>query len=357
MFWHKHKTFIMFISILAVLISLYYVSSFMVFIYTPATSFKGAHVVDIPHGASFRKITDILKQNRLVKDKKRFLILARLTGADKRIQSGELQFDLSMTPMQVLDKLMYGVPVAYAFIVPEGTNIYQIGEILKNMGMIKDPSEFVSAAKNRKLIEELGVKAKSMEGYLFPDTYNIRKTKDVKDIIRMMHKKYKNVFNDDLLRRAYKMGLSEHETVTLASIIEKETGAPEERKLISSVFHNRLKKGMPLQSDPTTIYGLWENYDGNLTKDKLQQYTPYNTYKIHGLPVGPIANPGKESIVAALYPDDTDYLFFVSKNDGTHTFTIEYKDHLKAVGKYQLDAKQRQGKSWRDLKNPKKQGL
>lgn len=339
----------MFWTVVLVLGAIYYFTSFIVFVYSPASASRDYLVVDIPQGASFRKITSLLHANKLIKDKTRFLVLGRLRGAGSKIQAGELEFRRNMTPVQVLDKLMYGVPVSYAFVVPEGANIYQIGDILKQMDLIKDPSEFVAAAKNRVIIDELGVKAKSMEGYLFPDTYNIKKIKDVKDIVRMMYKKYQEVFTPDLQKRAHYMGLSEHEVVTLASIIEKETGAPEERPLISSVFHNRLKKGMPLQSDPTTIYGLWQTYDGNLTREKLQQYTPYNTYKIHGLPVGPIANPGKDAIVAALYPQKSDYIFFVSKNDGTHTFTVEYKDHLKAVNKFQMDPKQRTGKSWRDL--------
>ncbi len=349
MFWQRYRGLIVFWLVIAVLAVLYYFTSFVVFVYSPASSSRDALVVDIPQGASFRKITSLLHANKLVKDKTRFLILGKLRGAGSKIQAGELEFRRNMTPGQVLDKLMYGVPVSYAFVVPEGANIYQIGDILYSMELIKDPQDFVNMAKNRVLIDELGVKAKSMEGYLFPDTYNIRKIKDLKDIIRMMHKKYREVFTPDMERRAHKMGMSEHEVVTLASIIEKETGAPEERRMISSVFHNRLRKGMPLQSDPTTIYGLWQTYDGNLTRDKLQGYTPYNTYKIHGLPVGPISNPGRDAIIAALYPEASDYIFFVSKNDGTHTFTVEYKDHLKAVNKFQMDPKQRAGKSWRDL--------
>ena len=144
------------------------------------------------------------------------------------------------------------------------------------------------------------------------------------------------------------MGLTEHELVTLASVIEKETGHAPERKIISSVFHNRLKKKMRLQSDPTTIYGLWENFDGNLTRSCLQTYTPYNTYKIFGLPKGPIASPGTDAILAALYPAKTKYLFFVSRNDGTHIFSEDYKGHKSAVEKIQKDPVARRGKSWRD---------
>ncbi len=164
-----------------------------------------------------------------------------------------------------------------------------------------------------------------------------------------MNKKYKEVFTQQLIEKSHEIGLTEHEVITLASIVEKETGAVEERKKVASVFFNRLKKGMRLQSDPTTIYGMWETYKGNLSKDDLQKYTPYNTYKVFGIPVGPIASPGKDSIMAVLYPEKTDYFFFVSKNDGTHVFTADYGNHQKAVNKFQKDSKSREGKSWRDL--------
>ncbi len=349
MFWHRYKVLTVFCFFVLAVVVMYHVASFVIFVYTPASSSREDVVLDIPEGKSFRSITSFLYQNKLLKDQTRFLILGRLRGSSKKIQAGEIKFRRNMTPAQVLDNLMYGVPVSYTFVVPEGYNIYQIGDVLKQSGLIQNASDFVEAAKNRVLIEELGVKAKSMEGYLFPDTYSVRKIKDTKDVVRVMYKKYKETVTKDIVQEAHKLGLSEHELITFASVIEKETGAPEERSLISSVFHNRLKKGMPLQSDPTVIYGIWKDYDGNLDRNKLLQYTPYNTYKIHGLPVGPICNPGKDAIMAVVYPQNSNYFFFVSKNDGTHTFTVEYDDHLKAVNKFQRDAKQREGKSWRDL--------
>lgn len=356
MFWYRYKGLTIFGLFVVTVLSLYYLTSFVIFVYTPASSSRQSVVIDIPQGKSFRTITNLLYQNKLLKSQTRFLILGRLRGAAKKVQAGELEFRRNMTPVQVLDQLIYGVPVSYAFVVPEGSNIYQIGEILKQMGLIQDANMFVDATRNRLLIEELGVKTKSMEGYLFPDTYNIRKVKDVKDVVRMMYRKYKEMVTGDLIQKAHRLGMSEHELITLASMIEKETGAPEERTMISSVFHNRLKKGMPLQSDPTTIYGLWKEYDGNLNREKLLRYTPYNTYKIYGLPIGPICSPGKDAVMAAIYPERSNYLFFVSKNDGTHTFTVEYRDHLKAVNRFQKDPKQRQGKSWRDLSKRRRPG-
>lgn len=145
---------------------------------------------------------------------------------------------------------------------------------------------------------------------------------------------FMGVYDDEMRARAEDLGLSLHEVVTLASIIEKETGAPHERALVSSVFHNRLARGMRLETDPTVIYGI-PNFDGNIRKKDLQTYTPYNTYLIKGLPPGPIASPGKEALIACLWPDETDFIFFVSKNDGTHYFSTNYSDHNRAVQQYQ----------------------
>ena len=155
------------------------------------------------------------------------------------------------------------------------------------------------------------------------------------DVIRHMYGKFRAVFTPEFEKRARELGFSRREIVTLASIIEKETGDPGERPLISAVFHNRLKKGIRLQSDPTVIYGMWNRFDGNLRKRDLQEKTPYNTYRIGGLPAGPIANPGIDSIRAALYPADVDYLYFVSRNDGSHAFSGTLEEHNRNVWKYQ----------------------
>ena len=164
-----------------------------------------------------------------------------------------------------------------------------------------------------------------------------------------MHSENNKFWNDERKAKAQEIGLSPVEVSTLASIIEKETGAAFERPIISSVFHNRFKKRMRLESDPTVIYGI-KDYKGNIKKKHLQQKTPYNTYKINGLPLGPIANPSLAAIKAVLEPQEHNYIYFVSKNDGTHIFTPTYKEHLKAVDFWQRNRKNRTGKSWRDLK-------
>lgn len=349
MFTYRYRNITIAILVLGFLIASYFVVSFGLFLYSPASISKEEVIIDIPSGTTFRSVTHSLYNAKLLKDEKKFLILARLRHAGSKIKSGELRFYKNMTPLEVLDNLLNGVPVTYSFTVPEGFNMYQIAQMLEEKGIIKHAADFISECKNQRIVKELGIKGESVEGYLFPDTYVVEKVRDIKNLVKIMNKKYKEVFTQQFLDRAHEIGLTEHDVITLASIVEKETGAIDERKKVASVFFNRLKKGMRLQSDPTTIYGVWETYRGNLSKNDLQNFTPYNTYKIFGLPVGPIASPGKASIMAVLYPEKTDYLFFVSKNDGTHTFTVDYSDHKKAVNRFQKDYTAREGKSWRDL--------
>jgi UPF0755 protein len=187
-------------------------------------------------------------------------------------------------------------------------------------------------------MKKLNVPADSFEGYLFPDTYFFPRGVLAKDIITTMVNRFWTQFGVDWKERADELGLSVHEVITLASIIEKETGVSSERPIISSVFHNRLKKRMRLESDPTVIYGI-SDFDGNITRKHLDTHTPYNTYRIRGLPPGPIANPGAAAIESALFPAETDYLFFVSKKDRTHKFSTTILEHNRAVRKYQLRRK------------------
>ena len=208
--------------------------------------------------------------------------------------------------------------------------------------------------KDGKFIKELiGQELESLEGYLFPDTYYFARGDNLKKIIRTMVQRFKEVFSSVPKGN---VNLTPHEIVILASIIEKETGAGFERPLISSVFHNRLQQKMRLATDPTIIYGVLRETGKeirNIRRIHLKAQNPYNTYLNEGLPPGPIGNPGKEALLAAVQPKNTNYLFFVSKNDGTHVFTSTYKEHQKAVRTFQLDPKMRQGKSWRDLKTKK----
>jgi UPF0755 protein len=230
----------------------------------------------------------------------------------------------------------------YKLTIPEGYNLYQIAELVAaaNFG---NQNAFIEKATDTALVRENGLEGETLEGYLFPDTYFFPKKITVETIIATMVRRFRSVFAPEWQARAKDLGLTVHQIVTLASIIEKETGASFERPIISSVFHNRLKKKMRLESDPTVIYGI-KNFDGNLTKKHLTTRTPYNTYKIRGLPIGPIANPGSASLEAALYPDNTKYIYFVSKKDSTHQFSTNLKQHNHAVRKYQLRRRKRNDK-------------
>jgi UPF0755 protein len=189
-------------------------------------------------------------------------------------------------------------------------------------------------ATDRPFLKSLGISAETVEGYLYPDTYRFARPTTAKDVMRAMVDQLGQVLTQEWQVRAKDIHMTIHEVLTLASVIEKETGSGDERPHISSVFHNRLRKKIPLQSDPTVIYGL-PNFDGNLHKKDLSHPSPYNTYRWAGLPPGPIASPGAESIRAALYPAPSAYLYFVSKNDGTHEFSTNLIEHNKAVEKYQ----------------------
>ncbi len=293
--------------------------------------------VEIPRGISFAQMADILDGAGLLRHKKGFYLLAVITGASKHIQAGEYDLRSSMTPMAVLERLVGGKVKEYQVFIPEGFTLSRIATRLENQGLA-DREVFISLASDGRLLSSLGIEGESAEGYLFPDTHTLNKSMGEEGIIRFMVRQFRKVMTPDMLERAKELNLTEDEVVTLASIIEKEGGPKEERPLVSAVFHNRLKRGMRLQSDPTVIYDI-EGFDGNLRKTDLERKTPYNTYRIQGLPPGPICNPGLEAIDAALYPAPVDFLYFVSRNNGSHHFSSNLTDHNRAVLKYQIKRK------------------
>lgn len=299
----------------------------------PLPGGSGERIVTIPAGRGFDPVLRVLQDSGFSLSPFKFRLMAMALGYDKKIKAGEYELKLNMTPLEILENLVSGRERLHRVTIPEGYTAIQIAELLEKNGWpVKD--EFMDLCKDARFIASLGIQAQTLEGYLFPDTYHFPRKITAEKIIVYMTGKFKTVFVPEWIERARSMGFSVHQTLILASIIEKETGASAERPLIASVFHNRLKKNMRLESDPTVIYGI-ENFDGNITRKHLQTPTPYNTYKMEGLPRGPIANPGMESMKAALFPLDTDFLFFVSKNDGTHHFTTRKEDHDKAVEKYQ----------------------
>jgi UPF0755 protein len=291
--------------------------------------------ITIAAGQGLTAIAFALYQKGIIAHPQKMVWLARLKGLDKQIQAGEYRLSSAMAPDRILALLVSGKVTLYRLTIPEGTALKRIATLFDQNGFGSQEA-FLAIANEPQTARHLDIPADNLEGYLFPDTYLFTKPVDPRQAIVTMVKRFKSVFKPAWQTRAAEIGLSVHEVVTLASIIEKETGTANERPLISSVFHNRLQKGMRLETDPTVIYGI-ENFDGNLTRKHLEHKTPYNTYRIEGLPPGPIASPGASALEAALYPADSPYLFFVSKKDATHHFSSNLEEHNRAVRKYQLN--------------------
>jgi UPF0755 protein len=310
-------------------------------------------VFEVKPGESFKVIARHLEEQNLVTSGWKLQGYARLTGFIAKIRVGEYALARDLGPRQVLSILASGRSIEYSITVPEGANRFEIAELVEDK-KIASKADFLEITSNQQFIQDvLGKTVPSLEGYLFPETYHITKYTGAKGLIKMMVGRFKE--NYDHLKTMPDwnvVGLSDQQLVTLASIVEKETGAPEERPVIASVFHNRLRIKMPLQTDPTIIYGIWEAtgaWNHNISKADLQKPGPWNSYLNQGLPPGPISNPGLEALKAAGQPAKSEYLFFVSRNNGTHVFSRNYNQHLKAVGEFQLDRAAREGKSWRDL--------
>ncbi len=290
-------------------------------------------LVVIPEGATLRQVAVLLEQAGVIRNRGGFLILGKIASADRRIPAGEYELHAGMRPAEILSRILNGQVVLHAVTIPEGYTFTQIADLLTQKGL-SDPDEFLQLARDKQFIQTLNLDVATLEGYLFPNTYRLPRNAKAKDVITTMVTGLWEVFTPELRERAKQVNMSVHEVLTLASVIEKETSMDAERELISAVFHNRLRRKIPLQSDPTVIYGL-NSFDGNLKKRDLDVRSPYNTYRIKGLPPGPIANPGLHSIRAALYPAPATYLYFVSRNDGTHQFSSTLVEHNRAVDKYQ----------------------
>jgi UPF0755 protein len=275
-----------------------------------------------------------LEREGLVRDARVLGLLARLRGLEASLHAGEYALSGSLSSSEILDRLAEGRVATHSVSVPEGFTARQIGARLAAAGLV-DEAAFAAAVADPELATALGVEAPGVEGYLYPETYTLPRGLPASEVVGVFVAQFDAAW-DELAEQARARDLSRHEVVTLASIVEKETGAPEERPLIASVFANRLARGMRLESDPTIIYGI-PDFDGNLRRRDLENAgNPYNTYRHPGLPPGPIANPGIEAMRAVVQPADTDYLFFVSRNDGTHHFSESYRQHVNAVNRFQL---------------------
>lgn len=300
----------------------------------------------VHNGDTFGKVNQRLYDQKVINNTRIFHYLAKYKKVMTKLRAGDFTIKSGSNMMDVLNTLIYGQPNLKVFTIPEGKNMFEIAKIVAAQGITSE-EEFILAARDTTLLTEMDVPGESVEGYLFPETYhfapNSKATTVVREMVGQFNKKVQGIdFNHPFLNK--------HEVIILASMVEKETGAKFERPTIAGVFTNRLKKKMRLQSDPTTIYGIWERYDGNIRKKDLLEHTPYNTYKVPALPQGPIANPSLEAIQAVLNPEEHKFLYFVSKNDGTHVFSETYKDHNQAVTDFQKNSKARAGKSWRELK-------
>jgi UPF0755 protein len=251
-----------------------------------------------------------------------------------KLIAGEYGLRKDMGMFEILRKMAHGERNIYALKIVEGYNIYNIAESVEKAHIMKG-GDFLKLSKNRAFLQSLGVQADSLEGYLSPDTYYYSREVDVDKFIEKIAQRTLGFFaKEEIKKRMEEMHLTVHDTLTLASMIEREAKQREEKPVISAVFHNRLKKDMSLDCDPTVLYGTGD-FLNPIRKTDLVTYTPYNTYTFKGLPKGPICNPDKNSITAALYPAQADYLYFVSKNDGTHVFSRDMKDHNRFVAMYQ----------------------
>ncbi len=280
-------------------------------------------------GWSTRRIAQELKANGVIRNEPAFL-LYHYVAKRRTLKAGEYKFENAETALQVHDRLVRGDVFVHTVTVPEGFNMFEIGDAIEAAGLGKS-SEFVALAKKQvSLVHDVDPQATSLEGYLFPDTYGFTRTQSMDDILATMVRRFKQE------ARAIGLTTDVHRVVTLASIVEKETAAAEERPLVASVYMNRLQKRMALDADPSVIYAalLAGRYQGTIRQSDLQYDSPYNTYKFPGLPPGPIANPGRASLEAAMHPAASDYLYFVSDNNGHHRFARTLDEHSRNVALY-----------------------
>jgi UPF0755 protein len=290
---------------------------------------QGSVVCDIsfPSGSGIRQLANELKAGGVIRSSWHFVLMTRLRGDAHRLKAGEYRFSDGMTPDIILRKIVSGEVDYRKFTLPEGYSMYQAAELLEQKGYFKRDA-FLEKCRDKALLLRLGLNEASAEGYLYPATYNLPRGGSEEQLLEQMIGKFNTSYAT--INGEGTGQLSRHEIITLASIIEKEAVSAEEKPLISSVFHNRLRIGMPLQSDPTAVYGV-RAFTGKVSKADILRPSPYNTYLNKGLPPGPIGNPGRDAVQAALNPPETDYLYFVARQDGTHQFSRTLEEHNQAV--------------------------
>ena len=303
---------------------------------TPLSEKKETQIMIVPSGANLTTVSTQLADQGLLTRPRLFVAYARLTH-QTAIRVGEYQFDTGDTPRELLELLMTGKVVQYQLTVPEGLRFSEWLPLLASQSKLIHQ---LTGLSNNEIIQHLGLNIEHPEGWFFPDTYLYSSGDSDRDILMRAHTRMREILEEEWRNKAADLPYnSAYEALILASIVEKETGVGSERGEIAGVFVRRLKKGMRLQTDPTVIYGLGDQYQGNITRRHLKQPTAYNTYMIKGLPPTPIAMPGREAVHAALHPLEGDTLYFVAKGDGSHFFSATLEEHLKAVRRYQLKRK------------------
>jgi UPF0755 protein len=285
--------------------------------------------VVLERGLGGKAIAARLVSEHIIPSAGQFLFLSKLMGVEDKLQAGKYSFAAGCKPLDVVRRISQGGILSQMVTVPEGLTMAEMAQLLEGESGIA-ASRFTALASDLSVAQERGIEAANLEGYLFPDTYGLYWGMPAEDVIDILVGRFHYIYNDSLNRRAQELHMSRHEIITLASMIEEEARVAEERPLISAVYHNRLKKRMLLQCDPTVIYALGGK-DTPLTRKDLQVDSPYNTYRRYGLPPGPISNPGRASILAALYPADVDYLYFVARGDGSHQFSRSSREHINAI--------------------------
>ncbi|MBN2383331.1 endolytic transglycosylase MltG [bacterium] len=310
-------------------------------LFQPVESATIKTVVNVNPGMSAQSIVAMLEAKGLVESPFFFLLYWRLKYAQKPFKAGEYTFSAYPRPIDLLESLVNGSITLHPITIPEGWNLAQIQQRIVQTFSI-EPEILNQLCQNGEPLLEMNIHAPNLEGFLFPDTYHFAQSVSADTIVTNMLKRFSFNLTEDFLNRAEEIGLTVFEVVTLASLIEKETALDSERSLVSAVYHNRLKKGMRLQCDPTVIYAL-PHFKGNLTRADLDYDSPYNTYRYAGLPPGPICSPGRGALEAALYPADVPYLFFVAKGDrsGQHVFSKTLAEHNRAVYNEQILARRK----------------
>ena len=304
----------------------------------PYKGFAGAEqFIEVEPGAGAPAIGRRLVDAGVVRDPFTFRAALWWTGRSQDLQAGEYRFDQPIAAVDVIERIARGSVYARPLTFPEGLTIEEMARVYESRGF-GTASSLVMAARNPSLIRDLDPGAPDLEGYLFPETYMLTRGTSAPRLVQLMVERFRATYTDALRSQARAQELTTRQVVTLASLVEKETARPEERPMVAAVYRNRLRIGMGLQADPTVIYALEKagRYDGNIRRSDLAFDSPYNTYRYPGLPPGPIAAPGKASLEATLAPADVPYLYFVSRNDGSHVFSQTLAEHNRNVREFQV---------------------